>query len=124
MMNSMPEKNRFVRGIRSYVGLRQIGVPYERAAREAGKPKYTLKRLLRLAADGIFNFKQYRLDDYPLLVTSTNSLLETIQQFDQGKIDLTNLINSFLEKMLGKGHGTSLAILKRVIKFNAFKESN
>jgi len=55
-LNSMPERNRFVRGLRSWLGFRQIGVVYERQARFAGEIKYGLRRLLRLATDGIFNF--------------------------------------------------------------------
>lgn len=56
MLTAMPERNRFVRGIRSWVGLRQTGLAYERHARHAGQPKYTLTRLIRLALDGIISF--------------------------------------------------------------------
>ena len=42
--------------MRSWIGFKQIGVEYERDARAAGKPKYTLNKLLKLAYDGIFNF--------------------------------------------------------------------
>jgi len=55
-INRLPERNRFVRGLRSWVGFRQTGLAYERGARFAGEPKYTLSKLLRLATDGIFNF--------------------------------------------------------------------
>jgi dolichol-phosphate mannosyltransferase len=55
-LNAMPERNRFVRGLRSWVGYRQIGVPYEREPRFAGEPKYTLFKLMRLAFDGIISF--------------------------------------------------------------------
>ena len=53
---SLPERNRFVRGLRAWVGFRQVGVPYERAARSAGKSKYKLGKLLALAYDGLFSF--------------------------------------------------------------------
>jgi dolichol-phosphate mannosyltransferase len=53
---SMPERNRFVRGIRSWVGLDQIGLEYERDARYSGKPKFTLNRLIYLAMDGLISF--------------------------------------------------------------------
>lgn len=56
LLTSMPERNRFVRGIRSWVGLDQIGLAYERQARHAGKPKYTFTRLLYLALDGLVSF--------------------------------------------------------------------
>jgi polyisoprenyl-phosphate glycosyltransferase len=55
-LNSLPERNRFVRGLRSWVGYRQIGVTYERQGRFAGDVKYTFRKLIRLAADGIINF--------------------------------------------------------------------
>ena len=56
VLRQMPERNRFIRGIRSWVGFRQVGVPYNRAARFAGQPKYSLLKLLRLAFDGFFSF--------------------------------------------------------------------
>jgi glycosyltransferase involved in cell wall biosynthesis len=56
LLNGMPERNRFVRGIRSWVGFRQTGLAYERHARHAGKPKYTFTRLLYLALDGLVSF--------------------------------------------------------------------
>ena len=57
----MPERNRFVRGIRSWVGFKQIGVPYERQARHAGSPKYTFRKLLYLALDGLVSFSHMPL---------------------------------------------------------------
>ena len=56
VLKSMPERNRFVRGMRAWAGFRQCGIPYERQARAAGTVKYTYKRLVRLALDGIFSF--------------------------------------------------------------------
>jgi len=56
LLVSMPERNRFVRGIRSWIGFRQIGLAYERHARHAGQPKYTFGRLLGLACDGLISF--------------------------------------------------------------------
>ncbi len=50
------ERNRFVRGVRAWVGFRQVGVPYEREARFAGAPKYTFTKLMQLAYDGLFSF--------------------------------------------------------------------
>lgn len=55
-INRMPERNRFVRGLRSWVGFRQTGMEYERAARNAGEPKYHFKSLLKLAFDGLVSF--------------------------------------------------------------------
>ncbi len=55
-LNSMPERNRFVRGLRSWIGFKQIGLEYEREARYAGESKYDFRRLMKLAFDGIFSF--------------------------------------------------------------------
>jgi len=52
----MPEHHRYIRGMRTWVGFRQIGIPIERAARRAGRTKYSPLRLLKLASDGIFAF--------------------------------------------------------------------
>jgi dolichol-phosphate mannosyltransferase len=53
---SLPEHHRYLRGLRSWVGFRQVGVPIERAARQAGRTKYSPLKLLKLASDGIFAF--------------------------------------------------------------------
>jgi dolichol-phosphate mannosyltransferase len=55
-LNRLPERHRYLRGLRAWVGFRQIGIAVERGARAAGKAKYSLRRLLRLAGDGIFSF--------------------------------------------------------------------
>ena len=55
-MRKLPERNRFVRGIRSWVGFKQTGLAYERAERHAGNSKYTFRKLLQLATDGILSF--------------------------------------------------------------------
>jgi polyisoprenyl-phosphate glycosyltransferase len=52
----MPEHHRYLRGMRSWVGFRQTGLPVEREERHSGKSKYSLLRLLKLATDGIFAF--------------------------------------------------------------------
>lgn len=55
-IKKMPERNRYLRGMRTWVGFRQIGVSIERDARYAGETKYSPMRLLKLASDGIFAF--------------------------------------------------------------------
>jgi polyisoprenyl-phosphate glycosyltransferase len=52
----MPERARYLRGMTSWIGFRQIGVPYRRDARFAGSSKYSFPKLFRLAADGIASF--------------------------------------------------------------------
>jgi dolichol-phosphate mannosyltransferase len=61
VLKSMPERSRFIRGLRSFAGYRQQGVRYERAARNAGRPKYTFRALLRLALDGLVGFSRFPL---------------------------------------------------------------
>jgi dolichol-phosphate mannosyltransferase len=53
---AMPERDRFVRGMVSWLGFSQIAVPYRRAQRRAGVTKFSLFRMLRFAMDGIFSF--------------------------------------------------------------------
>ena len=60
-LKALPERMRFVRGLRTFVGFRQTGIEYERAAREAGRPKYTLKALIGLSIDGVVSFSSYPL---------------------------------------------------------------
>jgi dolichol-phosphate mannosyltransferase len=83
VMNSLPEKNRFVRGLRAWAGFRQTGVVYERAAREAGETKYPFHKLLRLAFDGIFNFSTAPLSMIFLLgtLTAAGSMLAAMVYF-------------------------------------------
>jgi glycosyltransferase involved in cell wall biosynthesis len=52
----MPERHRFLRGMVSWVGFKQLPIQYDRDPRFAGETKYPLKRMLRLAADGILSF--------------------------------------------------------------------
>src|SRR5439155_22561917 len=59
VLKHLPEQVRFVRGLRTFVGFRQTGVRYERAARNAGEPKYSLRALVGLAVDGLVSFSSY-----------------------------------------------------------------
>ncbi len=65
VLRAMPERTRFVRGLRSWAGFRQIGVEYERDARHSGEPKYTLRKLVSLATNGIIS-----LSSRPLRIAS------------------------------------------------------
>ncbi len=53
---AMPERDRFLRGMVSWVGFRQVAVLYQRAPRLAGETKYPLMKMVRLALDGILSF--------------------------------------------------------------------
>ena len=56
VINSLPEHNKFLRGLFSWVGFEQYAFEYERKERFAGKTKYPLKKMLKLASDGIISF--------------------------------------------------------------------
>lgn len=56
VFKKMPERNRFVRGMMSWIGFNQTFIEYERDARFAGETKYPLKKMLKFASDGIFSF--------------------------------------------------------------------
>jgi polyisoprenyl-phosphate glycosyltransferase len=53
---AMPERDRFVRGMVSWLGFSQIGVPYRRSARFAGNTKFSFLKMLRFATDGVVSF--------------------------------------------------------------------
>lgn len=55
-LRELPERTRFLRGLRSWIGLRQTGIEYLRHGRHAGRSKYSLAKLLKLAFDGIVSF--------------------------------------------------------------------
>ncbi len=55
-LSGMPERARFLRGMTSWIGYRQIGVPYARDARFAGSTKYPLRSMLRFASDAVTSF--------------------------------------------------------------------
>lgn len=58
IINRFPEETVFMRGIRSWIGFKQIGIPYSRAPRIKGKAKYSFMRLVRLAMNGFYNFSE------------------------------------------------------------------
>lgn len=55
-LKNLPERSRFLRGLVCWVGFKKIGVKYDRAERTAGTSKYPLKKMVRLAVDGITGF--------------------------------------------------------------------
>ena len=55
-IKAMPERDRFIRGMVSWVGFKQVALPYRREERFAGESKYPLRKMLRFASDGIMSF--------------------------------------------------------------------
>jgi dolichol-phosphate mannosyltransferase len=74
---AMPERARFIRGMVSWVGFRQVAVPYGRAERVAGETKYPLFKMLRLAVDGVTSFSTapLRLASYVGVASSVVALV-------------------------------------------------
>lgn len=74
IIKQMPERNRFVRGLRAWTGFKQIGIAYERPARAAGETKYGFRKLFKLAWDGLFSFSTVPL----VLVSYLGLFISTI----------------------------------------------
>jgi glycosyltransferase involved in cell wall biosynthesis len=77
VLNAMPEKNRFLRGMSAWAGFRQEPYEYVRASRAAGVTKYTMKKMLKLAGDGITAFSNKPLK-LPLVIGCTLMALSTV----------------------------------------------
>ena len=56
VINSLPERSRYLRGLRTWCGFKQTALEFERGERAAGVPQYTFKKSLKLAMDGLFSF--------------------------------------------------------------------
>ncbi|BCZ45435.1 glycosyl transferase family protein [Clostridium gelidum] len=104
-MISLPEKNRYVRGLVSWVGYKQIYVEFERQERLAGETKYSLKNMMKLAFDGItsFSYKPLVIAGYfgglsffigiiSMVVTNVKSILNKTEIINFGMIISINLI--------------------------------
>ena len=77
VLNAMPERNRYLRGLRSWVGFRQTAVKFQRDPRFAGKPKYTFFKSWLLAIDGIISLSRVplKLSTYVGLFAATLALI-------------------------------------------------
>ncbi len=73
---ALPERNRYIRGLRAWVGFRQTSVQFERAPRFAGEPKYTFSKSLGLGVNGIISFSKA-----PLRIATWVGLLVSIMSF-------------------------------------------
>ena len=87
-INSLPEHNKFLRGLFSWVGYKQVPLEYERKERFAGETKYPLKKMIKLASDGIISFS-----NKPLKIVGIVGFISII-------ISIIILIYSFLSYCL------------------------
>jgi dolichol-phosphate mannosyltransferase len=77
VLNSMPERNRYIRGLRSWVGFRQTAIRFERDPRFAGEVKYTFSKSLALAVNGLVSFSKVplRISTYVGLLAAVAAIL-------------------------------------------------
>ncbi len=77
VLRSMPERNRYISGLRAWAGFKQFGIEFDRDARFAGKPKMSLRRLVDLAINGLISFSNapLRLAIYGGLIVAGISFL-------------------------------------------------
>lgn len=88
-LRQLREKDRFVRGLVSWIGFPQTGVPYDREVRFAGSTKYPLRKMLKFAVDGITSFS-----NMPLKLASWLGYLASLFAF-------IYLLSVFVQKMMG-----------------------
>lgn len=90
-LRSMPERNKYITGLRAYAGFKQIGVIVERGPRYSGKPRVTLIKLFKLAFDAIFSFSTL-----PLQIATFVGLISSVSAFILG------LLGLFFKFLLGR----------------------
>jgi len=81
LLNAMPERNRYIRGLRAWVGFRQTAVDFDRPGRFAGQPKYTFRKSLALAVNGIISLSKAPLRIatwFGLAVSATSFILAVV----------------------------------------------
>lgn len=80
LLNAMPERNRYIRGLRAWVGFRQTAILFERNPRFAGEVKYTFRKSFGLAVNGLVSFSKVplRLSTYLGLIAAVIALLMAI----------------------------------------------
>lgn len=141
-MRSLTEKNRYVRGLVSWVGFKQTAVEYVREERFAGETKYPLKKMIKFASDGIisFSFKPLKLAQYLGFATSALSFIYLIIVIIQKLMGLTvagwasilavslffngiillmlGIIGEYIGRIYDEAKGRPLYIVKNTIGFD------
>lgn len=103
--NNMNERNRFIRGMVSWIGYNQTYIEYERDERFAGTTKYPLKKMIKFAKDGIIGFSSK-----PLKIVTRFGLFSIILSF-------TILIYSLVNKLIGKNIADGWTSIMTTITF-------
>lgn len=102
-LKALRERNRFLRGLRSWVGFRQTGVEYERSARHAGEPKYTLRKLVGLALSGYVGFSAF-----PLRLAAWLGLCSALAGFG---LTLWAVMSRILSPEVPQGWASTVAVI-------------
>jgi dolichol-phosphate mannosyltransferase len=143
---AMPERQRFLRGMVSWVGGRQVPLPYERQARLAGVSKYPLARMLRFAVDALTSFSTSPLRvatwfglgaaglavlllAYALLrwvqggtVTGWSSLMAAMAGFGAAQLIVLGIIGEYLGRLFQEVKGRPLFLVDQVLAGQAQHE--
>ncbi|MDQ7034177.1 MAG: glycosyltransferase family 2 protein [Anaerolineae bacterium] len=113
VLRNMREHNRFIRGMTSWVGFKQTGVEYERAAREWGETKYPLRKMISFALDGVTGFSFF-----PLQIMGTASAFLGVLAI------IVAIVISVLRVSLGAnffgGQATTIVLLLLLTSFQLF----
>ncbi|MDE1145736.1 MAG: glycosyltransferase family 2 protein [Azospirillaceae bacterium] len=86
-LNAMPERNRFMKGLFSWVGYRQLAIPFEVAQRHAGTSTFNFWRLLRFGLDGVVSFS-----NVPLRMWSWLGIALSVPSFFYGLVIITKTL--------------------------------
>ncbi|MBN2306045.1 MAG: glycosyltransferase family 2 protein [Anaerolineae bacterium] len=112
-LKAMPEHNRFIRGMTSWVGFRQTGVEYVRQERHAGETKYPLRKMLRFALDAITGFSYFPLQ----VMIYASLILALIAVVAIPLVAFLRLAGSHLQF---EGQATTLIVLLLLSSFQLF----
>ncbi len=101
-MKCLPERSRYVRGLVSWVGFKQTSVEYHREKRFAGETKYPLKKMFKLAGDGVFSFsyKPLKLATFVGMLVSVFSFIYLV----------VVLVQKFIKNDVVSGWASSIAV--------------
>lgn len=103
VMNSLPEKNRFIRGLRSWVGFNSTGIEYIREDRQAGKTKFTFMDNIRWAKMGLLSFSYYPLE----LISSVAAIMTLFSIIGV----IIYIINYFVDPSTPRGFSTIIVLI-------------
>jgi polyisoprenyl-phosphate glycosyltransferase len=143
LLNAMPERHRFLRGMISWLGLRQQPLLYDRDARQAGNTKYPIRKQIRLALDGVTNFsiKPLALASYAGMATTMfacgllvyafvswllrhelntvpgwTSLMAAIAILGSVQLLVLGIIGAYLGRLYEQSVGRPLFVIDRIVR--------